>query len=441
MKNSQELPLPPGNFGLPFIGETINFLTESDFADRRQSKYGNIFKTKIFGRPTITLIGAEANRFLFSNENKFFVATWPKSVATLLGPASLSIQSASFHTSRRKLLSQAFQPRALAGYIPIIEAITTSYLKKWEKMGELTWYPQLRNYTLDIACKLFVGLDNGSQTRLGEIFEIWGGGLFTLPIPLPITKYGKALNARKELLKEIETIIKQRQKSDDLGTDALTLLLQARDEEGNCLPLDELKDQILLLLFAGHETLTSALASFCLLMSQYPQVCTNVREELKRFDLSSSLTIDSLKQFTYLEQVLKEVLRFIPPVGGGFRKVIQECSFNGYRLPTNWIIQYQIGKTHTDQNIYNDPNSFDPDRFSPERAEDKKQTFAHIPFGGGLRECLGKEFARLEIKIFAIRLVQNYAWNLLPNQDITMTVIPTPHPRDGLKVKIFNNEQ
>ncbi|NER19347.1 MAG: cytochrome P450 [Symploca sp. SIO1B1] len=430
----QSLPLPPGKFGLPFIGETISFLTDGNFAKKRLAKYGPIFKTRIFGNPTVMMVGAEANQFLFQNENKYVVSTWPKSTSTLLGPASLSVQTGSFHQKRRQLLSQAFKPRVLASYIPTMEQITTRYLEKWQSLGSLTWYPELRDYTFDIASILFVGTEDGANTVLGKLFETWCSGLFTIPITLPWTNFGKALRAREGMLKEIEKIVLQRQTEQNLGNDALGILLQAQDEEGNSLSLAELKDQVLLLLFAGHETLTSAIASFCLLMAQHPEVVARLCAEQEQFDYSQPMSIEQLKQMVYLEQVLKEVLRLIPPVGGGFRKVIQDCEFQGYLIPQGWTLQYQIAQTHKDSSIYTKQEVFDPERFAPKRAEDKQKNFGYVPFGGGLRECLGKEFAKLEMKIFAALLVRNYQWELLPEQDLTMMVVPTPHPRDGLKV-------
>ncbi|MFM6899201.1 MAG: cytochrome P450, partial [Microcystis panniformis] len=214
---------------LPLLGETIAFLTDRDFASKRHNKYGQLFRTHIFGSPTIILSGAEANRFLLSNENKYFAATWPKSTKTLLGSASLAVHTGDVHASRRRLIYQAFQPRSLASYIPTVETITAHYLERWQTAKTLSWYPELRNYTLDIACKLFIGLDQGSATKLGEVFDTWCAGLFTLPLPLPWTAFGKALRCREELLQAIETIILERQKNDDLGQDALAILLQAKD--------------------------------------------------------------------------------------------------------------------------------------------------------------------------------------------------------------------
>jgi retinoid hydroxylase len=429
-------PLPPGNLGLPVIGETIAFFTDREFALRRHEQYGPVFKTNIFGQTTVFLQGAEGNRFILSHENEYFQVSWPPSVKQLLGPLSLALQTGGMHTSRRKILAQAFQPRALAGYVAAMQAISDRYLARWCEQGEITWYPELRDYTLDVACKLLIGLDQGAETVLGHYYEDWTAGLFSIPVNLPWTAFGKAFRSREKLLVEIEKLIVARQ--GEMGarsaTDALDLLLTATDDAGEGLSLAELKDQILVLLFAGHETLTSALASLCLLLAQHPAVLARAREEQRSLG-DQPLDFELLKQMPYLDQILKEVLRVVPPVGGGFRSVLKDCEYGGFRIPAGWQSLYQINSTHQDPVVYPDPQQFDPERFGVERSEDRVKPFVHVPFGGGLRECIGKEFARLEIKLFAARLLREYQWELLPNQDLNMVVIPTPKPRGGLKVR------
>ncbi len=430
-----DLPLPPGSLGLPFVGETLNFLRDPNFAQKRFKQFGSIFKTHLIGKPTVFVRGSEINQFVLTHENDYFVSSWPPSVEALLGPDSLSLQMGRVHQQRRKLLAQAFMPRALADYIPTMETLLQSYLQTWKSTDPLTWYPELRKYTFDVACKLLVGLEHGSQTPLGHYFETWCEGLFSLPFDLPWTQFGKAKKSRLQILTTIDQLITQRQQESTPGTDVLGRLLQAEDEAGNRLPQSELKDQILTLLFAGHETLTSALASFCLLTAQHPQVLAQIRAEQQQYDPEVPLTLDLLKQMTYLEQVLKEVLRFVPPVGGGFREVVQDCTVSGYRIPKGWSVGYQIASTHSLDQEYVSPESFDPDRFSPER-QNEQAKYAYIPFGGGVRECLGKEFARLEMKIFAVHLAREYTWTLVPGQDLEMSMIPTPRPKDNLMVKL-----
>ncbi len=425
-------PLPPGKLGLPFLGETLSFFTDNRFASKRHDQFGPIFKTGILGSPTVFIQGAEGNRFILSHENEYFRVSWPPSVKKLLGPLSLALQTGHTHMARRKLMAQAFQPRALAGYIPAMEAITDRYCQRWQNMAELTWYPELRNYTLDVACKLLIGLDNGADTRIGELFETWCAGLFTLPINLPWTAFGKALRNRQGLLDEIERLIRNHQ-SVPGQTDALDILLQATDEEtGEKLGIEELKDQVLLLLFAGHETLTSAIASFCLLTAQHPEVLAKARAEQQALR-TQPITPELLKQMPYLDRVIKEVMRLVPPVGGGFREVLQDCEYGGFTIPKGWAVLYQINATHQNGETFAQPDDFDPKRFNSDRAEDKP--YSYLPFGSGLRECIGKEFARLEMKIFAVQLLRNYEWTLLPDQDLSLVVVPTPKPRGGLQVK------
>ena len=426
------LPIPPGTLGLPLIGETLSFLRDADFVKKRQEKYGSVFKTNILGRPTIMMIGSEANRFILTNEKKYFESSWPTSTKTLLGPASLSIQTGDIHKSRRKLLVQAFQPRVLIGYIPTMEKTTRRHLQKWEQQGTFAWYPLLRKYTFDVACRLFIGDEKASETPMAEWFETWCQGLFSLPIRLPGTTFNRALNCRQKLLDKIESIIRQRQQQAEPGEDTLGLLLQAKDEDGKSLSVEELKDQIITFLFAGHETLTSNVTNFCYLLAQHPDVLAKARLEQQQFKSTEPLTFEQLKSMQYLDQVLKEVLRLVPPAGGIFREVIETCEFNGYTLPKGWAVVYQIKRTHQEHSIYNEPEKFNPDRFSPEKTEE--QPYGYLPFGGGMRECLGKEFAKLEMKILATMLLREYEWELLPNQDLEMTVTPTPHPKDGLLV-------
>lgn len=152
------------------------------------------------------------------------------------------------------------------------------------------------------------------------------------------------------------------------------------------------------------------------------------------------LTQEHLKQMTYLEQVLKEVLRFAPPVvRSGQRRVLETCKFGGYTIPQGWDVFYQIQETHQDAHVYTQPDRFDPQRFAPDQAEDKPP-FSHIAFGGGMRECLGKEFARLEMKLFAALLIRDYDWTLLPGQDLARVVLPFSRPQDGLKVKFWRQQ-
>lgn len=429
--------LPPGSFGLPLLGELIEFgkVGADRFSEERHTLYGSVFKTKLLRQPVVFAKGAAANKFILSNDNRYFSSNALPSLQALLGDNSLSAQTGSLHSQRRRLLAKAFSPRALDSYVPAMSAITNQYLQTWADFSQLTWYPELRRYTFDVACKLLIGLDNAASSQLGEWFEIWAKGLFSLfPMRIPLSKFDRAYRCRNKILDALGQIIIERKKQEVLGDDALGILLNAEDETGNKLSIEELKDQILTLLFAGHETLTSALTSFCLLLAQHPEVKKKARQEINAF-AEESMSVETLRSMTYLEQVIQETMRMIAPVGGGFRKVIEPCSIDGFSVPAGWLVIYSIVNTHKDEAVFPHPEVFDPERFRKERGEDR-QPYSYMPFGGGVRECLGKEFARLEIKLFAYQLLKGYDWGLCSDQKLEMVSLPTPHPKDGLKVGI-----
>ena len=429
------LPLPPGKSGLPWIGETISFLTDPDFATKRRQQYGAIFRTNLIGRPTVVMSGAAANKFILSTHFDRFSWRdgWPDNFRELLG-ASLFLQEGAEHQRNRKLLMPAFHGKALMNYVTTMTEITARYLSKWEQTGDLTWFPELKHLTFEIASVLLIGSEPGAETtELSRLFTELTNGLFTLPLKWSYTTYGRAITARDRLLAHIEQVVLERQQSPT--QDALGLLVQSQDEEGNRLSVAELKVQALLLLFAGHETTTSLIASLCLALAQNSEVLARARAEQSQIGRNTPISIDSLKQMTYLDRVLREVERMYPPIGGGFRGVVKEFEFNGYRVPKGWQVLYRIPEAHFDADVYPQPHTFDPDRFDPDRSDYKPSDYTFVTYGGGARICIGMAFAQMELKIIAAMLLRRNSWELLPNQNLTLDPIPTLHPRDGLKVK------
>jgi retinoid hydroxylase len=427
---STTLPLPPGKSGFPWIGETISFLTDPDFAAKRRQQYGAIFRTHIIGRPTVIMSGAAANKFILSTHfDKFsWRDGWPNNFQELLGE-SLFLQEGAEHQRNRKLLMPAFHGKALINYVTTMSEITDRYLAQWEQTGNLTWFSELKNLTFEIASILLIGSEPGAETtELSRLFAEITNGLFALPLRWGFASYGRALAARDAVLAHIDRVVLERQQHPT--QDALGLLVQSQDEEGNRLSVAELKVQALLLLFAGHETTTSLMTSLCLALAQNPEVLAKARAEQEQIGRDTLISIDSLKQMTYLDRVLREVERMYPPVGGGFRGVVAEFEFNGYRVPKGWQVLYRIPEAHFDASVYPEPHTFDPDR-----AESKASDYTFATYGGGSRICIGIAFAQMEVKIIAAKLLRHYSWELLPNQNLTLDPIPTLHPRDGLKVK------
>ncbi|KAM8923796.1 cytochrome P450 26C1 [Pelodytes ibericus] len=147
-----------------------------------------------------------------------------------------------------------------------------------------------------------------------------------------------------------------------------------------------------------------------------------------------NLTLDKLKGLQYLDNVVKEVLRLLPPVSGGYRTALQTFELDGYQIPKGWSVMYSIRDTHETAEIYKNADLFDPDRFGPERNEGKNGRFNYIPFGGGIRSCIGKELAQVILKILTIELVGTAKWELATQDFPKMQTVPIVHPVDGLQV-------
>lgn len=428
-------PLPPGSFGLPVVGETLSFLFDREFARKRQARYGAIFKTRLLGRPTVVMMGPEANQFVLSSHMDCFSwrEGWPGTFKELLGE-SLFLQEGEEHRRNRKLLMPAFHGPALAGYVDTMQTLTDRYAQRWEDLGQFTWFDELKQLTFDIASTLLLGSEPGEQSaQMSQWFADLTNGLFSPPIRWGWMPFGKAIKARDRLLEHIEQVVKERQAYP--AHDALGLLVQSEDEAGNRLSLEEIKAQALLMLFAGHETTTSMLTSLVMSLAQHPDIWARARQEQAALaNLDTPIDLEQIRQMPYLDQIVKEVERLYPPVAGGFRGVVKPFEFNGYRVPEGWMALYRIDAAHRDRRIYTDPERFDPDRFSPERAEHKRFDFSLVGFGGGPRVCLGLAFAQLEIKLVAAHLLRHYTWEVVPDQDLTMNPIPTLRPKSGLNV-------
>ena len=219
----------------------------------------------------------------------------------------------------------------------------------------------------------------------------------------------RALKSRSNILSSLDQIIAS---AEDRNESALTLMLET-EVEGEKLAVEEIKDQLLNLLAAGHETLASGLTSICLVLGKNPSLKEQIKKEGEE----------------YQTKLIKETLRQYPPVAGGFRRIIEDCSFNGYNFPKDWGLIYEIKETH-----YSD--FLQPEQFDPERFQNPRNPYGFIPFGDGERRCLGERLAYLEMKLFTQYLV-NYNWEILPKQDLTIQTTPFPHPKDNLKVTLL----
>ncbi|XP_046362368.2 cytochrome P450 26B1-like [Haliotis rufescens] len=437
-----KLPLPPGSMGFPLVGETLSLITKgSDYYLSRRKQYGRVYKTHILGQPTIRIIGADNVRHILMGEHITVESSWPKSLKRLMGPGGLLNASPDSHRIRKKPLLKALAPAAIQGHVPRIQKLVRSHILDWCNKGEEFGTDISKRLAMSVAANILIGFDVDDQNLQSIIssFQTFSGNLFSLPWKLPGSGLSKGLRAREQLIKEIKKRLQCETQQWSLVDELKNL-----DETAAALTVDEMADAILELWFAGNDTSSSTSNSTLLALGKDDGVRKRIEEELAENGLLNSedeLTFDSLKKLTYVDHVVKEVLRVYPPVGGGFRRVKKTMEIEGYQIPEGWSAIYSIRDTHQTTKLFEDKEKFQPDRWNEMDKETRLsgQRFHYIPFGAGARACPGEKFARMFLKIFIVELIKTCTWEL-KNKNPKISYFPVTKPSDNLPVTFHLRE-
>lgn len=426
----ERLPLPPGSDGLPFVGETPRFIADPAGFASMITQLGDVAYADVLGAKTIFARGTDYNRWLFKGENDYLQNQWSRPTATLLGDDSVSMLVGEAHRQRRKLLNPHFLYDRMDAFIPVIQETLERHLAQWADSDHVTLSMATRAMTFEIIARYIFGdITPLPVDKLRDDFRIWTGGIISLGINLPFTRFGKALQARKRLWKTLTDAIEHYRQQDDMGECVLKSLFDIRDENDQPLPTATIVDEIQVLLFAGHDTTVSALTNMFILLAQHPHVIDKGREEAQSLTDDDLNNAKRLRQLPYIDAIINETLRYHAPVTGAFRQMNQDRCYAGYRIPKGWALSLPISGTHHNTDLWDDPETFDPERFL--RNEHKRENLMFIPFGGGPRMCLGMNFALVTMRLVLARAFQSYRWYLLPDQNLEMRILPTPLPKDG----------
>ncbi|KAI3794851.1 hypothetical protein L1987_37491 [Smallanthus sonchifolius] len=268
--------------------------------------------------------------------------------------------------------------------------------------------------------------------KLGSMFNIVLKGILELPIDFPGTRFYSANKAAAAIRTELMMIIKARRVELEEGKasssqDLLSHLLTSSDENGRYLTEKEIANNILLLLFAGHDTSAVSITLLIKSLGEHPDVYDKVLKEqleiCKAKEAGELLKWGDIQKMRYSWNVVSEVMRLNPPIVGAFREALVDIEYADYIIPKGWKVYWSAACTHKDAANFEDVTRFDPSRF-----EGAGPTpFTYVPFGGGPRMCLGKEFARLEVLAFLHNIVTNFKWDLLiPDEKIEYDPMATP---------------
>ncbi|XP_044284953.1 cytochrome P450 26B1 isoform X2 [Varanus komodoensis] len=348
-----------------------------------------------------------------------------------------------------QVFSKIFSHEALESYLPKIQLVIQDTLRAWSSSPEsINVYYEAQKLTFRMAIRILLGfrIPEEELSHLFEVYQQFVENVFSLPIDLPFSGYRKGIRAREVLQKSLEKAIREKLQSTQGKdySDALDLLIESGKEHGKELTMQELKDGTLELIFAAYATTASASTSLIMQLLQHPGVLEKLREEMRSKGILHNgclcegvIQLDTINSLQYLDCVIKEVLRLFTPISGGYRTVLQTFELDGFQIPKGWSVMYSIRDTHDTAPVFKDVDVFDPDRFGRDRTEDRDGRFHYLPFGGGVRTCLGKHLAKLFLKALAIELASTSRFELATRTFPRLTLVPVVHPVGGLKVKFF----
>jgi len=419
-------PLPPGSFGLPFFGESFEFIKGSGpFLEARYRKYGPIWKTHIAFHPTVCLGGAEGYPF-FLNEDYFSrVDGAPPNVEWLFNRKSLSFADGDDHRKVQALLLAAFDDRALETYLPALDVLIGKSIARWEKLATFAWVPELSTFSFAAIRTTFMGAPPTAERDVyGGLFELLTNGVVRSVFSPELYA---ALAAREIFRRYVERVVAR--KRENPGPDVVSHLLSG-SAEGRL--TDEQLEIELVHFFLAGAPLESALAYHLLWLARRPEAREAARAEVLSVADRDALTLTDLRRLEYVLRACKEsrrAARLVPNTF--FAEVKKAFEFRGYHVPAGWKATGLIVPTEHDASVFERPESYDPSRF-----EGRDCPF-YVAHGGAddPHHCIGERFTDLLMTLLTARLLRAYTWELVPGQDLTPRFGKVaPVPNGGLKV-------
>ncbi len=408
-------------------------------------EHGPIFSVRLLHSRVVFMLGPEANNFVTVAHPENF--HWRESsfgdLIPLLGDGLLTIDD-EYHDRARAIMLPAFHRRQLDAAVDAMAVEAEAAIDPLAAGATIDLYDWMRNLAMRIAMRALLGLDPdeaGKGAAAAEHFER-ALGFYGIDYPLrllrgPGSPWRKLIASRK-VLDEIVfgEIAAARAHPDAERMDILSLLIGARGEGGEAFRDSEIRDQVMTLMFAGHDTSTSTLTFMMHELARHPEVLARLCEEQDEVLGGQVPTVDQLeREMPYLEMVLDEVLRLYPPAWIGPRRAVREFEFGGYTVPKGAYVNYCSWASHRIPEVFPDPEAFIPERFTRERKAALPRG-AYVPFGGGQRVCIGKRFGQMEVKLVATMLLQRLRLDALPGRTMTIRQMPTLSPKGGLRMKV-----
>jgi len=441
--------VPPGPATSPVIQLYHWVRRPIPFMEECAARYGDRFTIRlpIFGEagdrpPLVFFSDPEAVKEIFTgNDDELRAGEANAPLLPLLGEHSLLMLDGARHLHERRLMMPPFHGERMQAYGETMCEVTDASIEAWPAGRPFPIHPHMQRITLDVILRTVFGLEEGAQMvrlrdLLTELLAFSTNPLALLPwfrVELGgFTPWGRLMRASRAVDEMLFAEIRRRREVGTTGrTDILSMLIEARDEDGRPMSDVELRDEMFTLLVAGHETTATSLCWVFHRILRRPDVLEKLRAELARVVGTGPVRPEHVPALEYLDATIKETLRLNPIIPIVGRRLRTAMRLGNVDLPAGVIAAPCIYLTHRRPDAWPDPERFDPDRFVGQRVS----PYAFFPFGGGIRRCLGMAFALYEMRVVTAEVLQRVVLSAAPGYQVRVVRRGiTFAPSDGLPV-------
>lgn len=442
--------MPPGPKSRFLLGNALELRRDApSFVLDLRSRYGDIARYQVLRSQMYMLSHPDyVKHVLQDNHRNYGKNSFAyRALRIVLGNGLLTSQG-DFWLRQRRLSQPAFHRHRIAGFSEVMINATLDMLQNWEAYAArhqvFDVAEEMMQLTLRIAGETLFSIDLTDEA--GEVGQAVGSGIEQLtnrflralapPLWVPTPENRRFNNVLRTLDRVVYDIIAERRRSQEDHGDFLSMLMQAEDEEtGERMDDQQLRDEVMTMILAGHETTANSLSWTWYLLSQSPEVEAKLAAELAEVLGGRAPTLDDLPQLPYTLMVFQEGLRLYPPVYSYHRSAIAEDEIGGYPIAPGQALSVSPFVVHRHPDFWPEPETFDPERFTPERMSERHR-FAYIPFAAGPRQCIGRDFALMEAQLIIATVAQRYRLRLVPGHPVVLQTAVTLRPRHGLNVTL-----
>jgi cytochrome P450 len=436
--------LPPGPRPLlPTSNLIAMHRDRCGFLTKLEREYGDLVYFKLGPQPVFLLNHPDYIRDVLVTHNKNFMKGEGLQRAKRLLGEGLLTSEGEFHLRQRRLSQPAFHRQEIAGYAATMVDYAARMRDGWREGETLEMSREMMRLTLAIAGKTLFGAEVESEAdEIGDALSRAMSLFNHLTVPfshllekLPLPAVWRFQKARERLDATIYRMIDERRRNGGERGDLLSILIQARDEEGDGTGMtdEQLRDEMMTIFLAGHETTANALTWTWYLLSQNPEVEAKLHREVDEVLQGRLPAAEDYPNLSYTEMVFAESMRLYPPAWIIGRRALNDYQIKGYFIPARSILLMSQYLMHRNERYFPDPLKFDPERWRPE-ARESRPKFSYFPFGGGPRLCIGEHFAWMEGALVIATVAQRWRMRLVEGHPVEPQPIVTLRPKYGMKM-------